>query len=118
MTQDQVADAVGVYMAQVSKWERGLAFPSRPLYYNRLAIVLKTTTSALLGEQVIEDPVGRMKQLCEVEEQAHSLAANASNETWHQFLEALQRLLKDSAGQDAAKERFRERERRAKPGKR
>jgi transcriptional regulator with XRE-family HTH domain len=112
LTQDQVSDLVGVKVAQVSRWELGKAHPSLPLHYNRLAIALKTTTAVLLNEATIDDPMGRMKQLCEVEEQAHKLAASASNETWIQFLEALRRVLKDSEGQDAARERFTERQER------
>lgn len=48
MTQDDLAKAVGVSPPAVSKWERGLAFPSMSKV-TRLSEVFSVSTDVILG---------------------------------------------------------------------
>ena len=50
MTQEQLAEALGVTFAAVSKWERGVTTPE-PCYIVEMADLFETSVDALLGYQ-------------------------------------------------------------------
>ena len=67
MTQEQLAEALGVTFASVSKWERGVATPELNLI-TELADFFKVSIDALIGYEFRnndrENVIARLKQYC------------------------------------------------------
>ena len=71
LTQEQLAERLGISNKTISKWEKGLSVPDAAMLI-RLAEVLDTTVSRLLGADVPEDEADRdrlAEQLARINEQ-------------------------------------------------
>lgn len=73
MMQEQLAEALGVSIAAVSKWERGIAVPDLS-YIVGMADLFGVSTDTLVGYQVLSGGIN------ELEERIHSLQKNKNFE--------------------------------------
>lgn len=64
LSQEELADRIHVVRQTVSKWEKGLSVPDADLLL-RLAEVLDTPVSTLLGDTVVPEDIPEVQQLSE-----------------------------------------------------
>jgi transcriptional regulator with XRE-family HTH domain len=89
LSREQVAHRGGLVAHQIYRYETGKQPLDAVSMLVALARGLDVPLAALLQLPETQGQGARMKQLCDIEETAHKLAEDASDEAWELFLEQM-----------------------------
>jgi len=111
LSREQVAyrGGPGLRATQIYRWETGKQPLDAMSMLVALAKGLDVPLSRLLQLPETSGASARMKQLCDIEETAHRLAEDASDEAWELFLEQMSSAVRAAKEHTAGREKHRKR---------